>query len=304
MIDSYLLELADDARPILHSGLLQLSAISTVEISELEAIWPSISETRRHEIISKMLTLADDNPELDFDDIFLALLKDPDGDLRAMAARGLWECEDRNVIQPLIELLKEDPSAQVRSAAAISLGRFATMAAEGKLTARDAERVEKALMAAVNRDGEDQEVIRRSIEAAAPLATPEITEIIRSGYRSDDARIRQSAVHAMGRAADPQWMVDLIEALDSDDPALRYEAAASCGMVGEESAVPHLISLLQGGDGHVEVAAVRALGAIGGDLAKRALIRCLDFGDEAVESAAEAALNEIEALDDPTGFRF
>ena len=58
------------------------------------------------------------------------------------------------------------------------------------------------------------------------------------------------------------------------------------------------------GDSQVEVGAVRALGAIGGDLAKRALTQCLDFGVQDVEEAAEAALNELDAIEDPTGFRF
>ena len=204
----------------------------------------------------------------------------------------------------MTELLLGDPSAAVRSAAAVSLGRFAVLAAEGKLISRDADKVSHALMRAVRSKDEEHEVVWRSVEAAAPFLSADISEMIEDGYRSDDSKVKQSAVHAMGRSADSRWLPSLTSALDSDDAAIRYEAAESCGMVGDPSAVPHLISLLQDGDSQVEVAAVRALGAIGGDLAKRALTRCLDFGVQDVEEAAEAALNEIDAIEDPTGFSF
>ncbi len=304
MNEIFLKELADESRPLLHSSLLQLSG-SPPEVAEaVESTWPSIADSRKHDIVARMLELAGDNPELDFDELFLRLLNDPSEDLREMAARGLWECEDRAAIRPLADLLSSDPSAAVRSAAAVSLGRFAVLAAEGKLIARDAESVSRALMSAVQSEDEDREVVWRSVESVAPFLTEDVIKVIEEGYRNGDSKVKQSAVHAMGRSAHPRWLADLTGALDSDDAAIRYEAAESCGMIGDPSAVPHLISLLQDGDTQVEVAAVRALGAIGGDLAKRALTRCLDYGDQDVEEAAEAALNEIDAIEDPTGFSF
>ena len=304
MTDSILRELADESRPLLHSSLLQLSGASPDVAEALESAWSSISPRRKNDIVARMLELAGDNPELDFDELFLRLLNDPSEDLREIAARGLWECEDRAAIRPLTTLLLGDPSAAVRSAAAVSLGRFAVLAAEGKLIARDADRLSTALMSAVQTEDEDRDVVWRSVESAAPFLTEDIIRIIEEGYRDGDSKVKQSAVHAMGRSADPRWLPSLTTALDSDDAAIRYEAAESCGMIGDTSSVPHLISLLRDGDTQVEVAAVRALGAIGGDLAKRALTRCLDYGDQDVEEAAEAALNEIDAIEDPTGFSF
>ena len=304
MTDTILRELADESRPLLHSSLLQLSGAPPEVVAGVEEAWSSIPHSRKNDIVTRMLELANDNPELDFDELFLRLLNDPSDALREMAARGLWECEDRAAITPLTELLLGDPSAAVRSAAAVSLGRFAVLAAEGKLISRDADKVSHALMRAVRSKDEEHEVVWRSVEAAAPFLSADISEMIEDGYRSDDSKVKQSAVHAMGRSADSRWLPSLTSALDSDDAAIRYEAAESCGMVGDPSAVPHLISLLQDGDSQVEVAAVRALGAIGGDLAKRALTRCLDFGVQDVEEAAEAALNEIDAIEDPTGFSF
>ena len=304
MTETILREIADESRPLLHSSLLQLSGAPPEGLAEVEAAWSSISHSRKNDIVARMLELANDNPELDFDGLFLRLLNDPSDALREMAARGLWECEDRAAIRPLTELLLGDPSAAVRSAAAVSLGRFAVLAAEGKLISRDAGRVSQALMSAARSDSEESEVVWRSVEAAAPFLMEEFTAMIEEGYRSVDASVKQNAVHAMGRSADPRWLPSLTSALDSDDAAIRYEAAESCGLVGDPSSVPHLIALLKDGDGQVEVAAVQALGAIGGDLAKRALLRCLDFGDQDVEEAAEAAINEINAIEDPTGFSF
>ena len=302
--ESFLRELTDESRPLLHSSLLQLSGAPSELVAEMGAMWSSISHRRKKDIVARMLELANDNPELDFDELFLRLLSDPSDELREMAARGLWECEDRAAIGPLTEMLLRDPSTSARSAAAVSLGRFATLAAEGKLIVRDADRVSQALMSAVHSNNEDREVVWRSVESAAPFLSTDIMAIIEEGFRDGDSRVKQSAVHAMGRSADARWLPSLTSALDSDDAAIRHEAAESCGMVGDPSAVPHLISLLRDGDTQVEVAAVRALGAIGGDLARRALMRCLDFGDQDVEEAAEAAINELDAIEDPTGFSF
>ena len=254
--------------------------------------------------MKKLVELCEDNLELDFSAVFRACLEDTDEGVRETATRGLWECDDRAIIRPLIGLLQGDPSAKVRAAAAMSLGKFAEMAQNGKLLPRDADRTREALMAAIDRHGQDLEVRRRAIEAAANFDLPEIDKIIQDAYDSGSTELMQSSIYAMGRSSNTRWLPIILKEMESEDPAVRYEAANACGQLGEESTIPHLIQLIEDHDLEVQQAVVRALGMIGGPLAKRALQQCLKMGDEVLEMAAEDALSSLEFDDDPLTFRF
>ena len=135
--------------------------------------------------------------------------------------RGLWECEERSLIRPLVRLLAEDPSANVRTAAAMALGRFAALAQEGKIIAKDSERVRDGLRAAINRPSEDMDVRRRAIEAVSHFDQEDIKEIIRQAHKSGDSRLRQSAIYALGKNASLEWLPVILAAMDSPD-AGRY----------------------------------------------------------------------------------
>ena len=303
-LESYLGDLKDEDKPLRHSELLKLSGLSSEEVSELNEAWDDIDESRRSELLSRLVELSEDNAEFDFSAVYRARLKDQDPGIRANAARGLWECDDRIIIRPLTDILTKDPEAAVRCAAAITLGKFSTMALDGKLTKRDAERVRDALMTAIRAEDEDAEVQRRATESVAAFNSPEVERIIRDAYHSDEPKLRQSAIYAMGNTSDPQWLPTLIDELDHDIPAFRYEAANACGQLGDDSTVPHLVRLIDDDDLQVALAAVRSLGTIGGNLAKRALVQCLKLGDESLEAAAEAGLRRLEIDEDPLGLRF
>ena len=303
-LQKYLTDLTKKSGPIKHQGLLQLSSLSNAEVLEFVASWPRIPLERRRETLERMIELAADNLELDFAPVFRACLIDTDDQVRAWAARGLWDCDDRTLIRPLIKLLTVDPSAEVRAAAAISLGKFAEMAQERKIVPRDAEKIHDALLAVVEKTEEDPEVERRSIEAIASFSSPRVEEIIRKAYHDGDQRLKQSAIYAMGRSSDERWLPIVIQETRHHDASIRYEAANACGYLGSDVTVPHVIAMLQDDDSQVQLAAAKALGSIGGGLAKRALTQCLDMGDEAMEEAAAAALSSAEFDDDPLGFTF
>ena len=302
-LDKYLRELADEATPLKHAGLLQFSGLSSEEAVEFRVTWGSLSQSRKCDVLAKLVELGEDNLELDFSAIFRSCLGDNDEEVREKAARGLWECDDRVVIRPLIKLLEKDPSPKVRAASAISLGKFAEMAQEGKLLARDGDRIREVLLEVIGRKHEAVEVQRRAIEAVASFSSPEIEQIIRETYKSGHPELKQSAIFAMGRSSNSQWLPVVLSETQQDDPALRYEAATACGQLGDESTVPHLIRLIEDEDFQVQLSAVQALGTIGGPLAKRALLQCLKMED-ALEDAAQAALSSIDLDEDPLGFRY
>jgi HEAT repeat protein len=289
-----LADLSDEDKPLKYSRLLQVSGLSSGETVEFKLAWASVQPTRKREIVEKLVDLCEDNLELDFIRVFRICLEDKDEDVREKAARGIWECDDRSIIRPLIDLLRDDPSAKVRAAVSISLGKFAVMAQNGKLLPRDADRIQEALMAVIGRQDEELEVRRRAIEAVASYNLPELDQIIRNAYASGELKLMQSSIYAMGRSSNSRWLSDVLTAMDHEDASIRYEAAAACGQLGGESTAPQLIKLIQDEDVQVQLAAVMALGNVGGQLARRALHKCLKIEDEALADAATDALGHIE----------
>ena len=302
-LEKVLVELGNASRPVRHTELAQLSGLSRGDVPGVMSSWVRIAADRRRELLDRMTDLAADNIELDFTAVLRASLRDADPGVRERAAKGLWDSDDRTIVRPLIQALTQDPSSQVRAAAATTLAKFAEMAADGRLIRRDGHRISEALIAVIDSDDEETETRRRAIEAVAPLNSERVRAIIDEAYGDDDIRMRQSAIYAMGRSSDPRWIPTVLRETRSGDPGVRYEAAVACGFLGDEGTVPHLISMFNDDDSQVQLAVVRSLGAIGGDLAKRALTQAMKRGDDAIEEAAEEALASIEFDDDPLGFR-
>ena len=303
-ITEYLATLAENSEALKYSGLLQLSDLSSDESDEFEGAWASISAGVRRDILGKLTELAEDNLELDFTAAFRSCLADGDDGVRELAARGLWECEDRNIIRPLVRLVNSDPSGKVRAAACTTLGRFTALAQEGKLSTRDAEKIRSALVGVIDSPDGDVEVSRRAVEALAGLSGTGVDEIIRDAYESGVPELKQSSIYAMGRSSNAAWLPAVLREMDDPSSAVRYEAANAAGLLGDETVAPHLISLLSDDDMAVQLAAIASLGSVGGALAGQALQKCLESGDEAVEEAADEALRQIEFDEDPLSLTF
>ena len=301
-LGEHLIDLQDEGKPLGNLSLQQLSGLSAEDMVDFSDAWAALSPTRKHETLSRLIDLGEDNIELDFNAIFRACLEDDDEDVRERATSGLWECVDRTIIRPMIGLLADDPSTKVRAAAAVSLGKFAEMAQDGKLLDRDADRVREALLSVIGDDNEEVEVRRRAIEAVSSFNLAEIERIIQEAYLDDDPNLRQSAIYAMGRSSNSRWLPTVLQETNNEAAAIRFEAANACGRLGDETVVPHLISLLRDDDVQVQLSSVQALGSIGGPLAKRALQQCLKLEDDTLEEAAQAALDDIDFDSEPMGF--
>ena len=303
-LDQLLKELGDESKPLRHAGLDQLSGLSSDEVVEFKMSWHGMPAPRKCEVLTALAELSEDNLELDFTGVFRSTLSDSDDNVRETATRGLFDCDDRVIIRPLIDLLSKDPSAKVRATAAESLGKFADLAQDGKLMERDGDRIREALLLAIKQDGQDDYARRKAIEAVASFNSSEVVDIIREAYGNGDASLKQSAIYAMGRSSDSQWLGTVLDETHHADPGMRYEAATAAGQLGDESTVPHLIRLIKDEDFQVQLSAVEALGSIGGALAKRALLQCLQMGEDAMEEAAQAALDNLELDEDPMGLSF
>ncbi len=294
VLSRYLEELSDPDKQLVTSKLVYLSLMNPAEVHAFAEAWCDIDAARRRDIVGRLVDLAEDNLQLDFEGVFRVCLKDPDEQVRTKALAGLADSEESGLIEPMIELLQKDPSDQVRAAAATALGSFVLLAELGKIRAGEAARLEAALLAVINKPGEDVEVRRRAIESISPLSKPVVKQIIREAYQSDNERLEVSAICAMGRNCDMVWLDSLAKELESPDAERRFEAAGACGELGEQEAVQYLRKVLNDTDIDVRMAAIEALGAIGGNEARQLLVRLNAHSDERIRQAARDALAVLE----------
>ena len=292
-IENYLKELANSEKKLVISRLTKLSAILPADLELLKKSWLGITVERRQEIVNNLITLAEGDPQLDFNDLFLMSIKDTDEIVRLKSVEGLWEYEHRSLIDPLISILHNDSSELARASAAVSLGRFAMLYELGKLRQKDGDKVEESLIATIRNNEETIEVRRRAVETIAPLSLPIVSDIIGEAYKNDNLLMKASALYAMGINSDPAWLPIIIHELNNADPEIRFEAAKACGELEDAQAVPQLLKLLKDTDTQVRVSVISALGKIGGDEAEAALEECVKLPEDYIREAANDALREL-----------
>ncbi|MFC2069586.1 HEAT repeat domain-containing protein [Chloroflexota bacterium] len=301
-IEEIVSELGKSNKSLLNTELVELSNLTPEEIEFFEGCWQSIKSERRRQIIDRLVELAEDNLELNFDVIFKYCLKDGDNRVRSKAIEGLWENEEASLIDSLINLLEQDSSERVQAASALALGKFAVLAEHGKLRDGYISSVQAALLSAIADKNKTPEVSRRALEAVAPISLPGVKEAIGEAYESSIPGFKISAIYAMGKSCDVVWLPVLLKELYSADAEVRYEAAGACGELEDEEAVLYLINLLDDSDVDVRMAVIQALGRIGNAQAKECLKQCLESDNEAVRQAAEQALNDVDLGEDPLTF--
>ncbi|MFN3762172.1 MAG: HEAT repeat domain-containing protein [Anaerolineae bacterium] len=276
--------------------LYGLSNLERGEAEQVWAVWGELPVATRRKMAQMMVEIAESDFEVNFDEVFQLVLKDPDAAVRLAAVEGLWEDEDIRLVPVLANVLLNDPAAEVRAAAASSLGRFVLSGELGKIRPRPHQQAFQALLAACTNEKEDLEVRRRALESLAYSGESVVADLIRAAYHHPDERMRVSAVFAMGRSADDRWAAEVMRELHSPSPQMRYEAARACGELELSDAVPALLELIEDVDAEVQEAAIWALGQIGGDEARQALDTCRHSDNEALRGAAREALRELEFL--------
>jgi HEAT repeat protein len=291
--------IADENAALSSHVIYALSASSPSETQLFGRRWPAISVERRRAVISSLVESAEANFELDFNALFRLTMKDEDSEVRTASIEGLWEDEEAALVRPLVDVLRQDPAATPRAAAASSLGRFALLADLDELDELHATLVRSALLDTVNSPSEPAQVRRRAVESVAYLGDECVRDIIAQAYHDADEGMRMSAVFAMGRSADRVWSETVVKELGNGNPAMRYEAARACGELEVKDAVPTLVRLTADADREVQAAAIAALGHIGGAQAQRALERHCRSNDEVLRTAAEDALGELELGQQP-----
>ncbi|GAB4208757.1 MAG: HEAT repeat domain-containing protein [Roseiflexaceae bacterium] len=274
-----------------------LSGLSGSDRAEFWPLWQKIADRRRTEIAHATVELSEDNVDLDFAELWYWLLEDTSAPVRVSAIEGLWEDTSMRVLRRMVGMLRQDPSEEVRAAAAAGLGHFAYTAALGELDSDEqAEALAESLLATVRDEREPLEVRRRALESAGYFADSDaIQQQVERAFRSDEQLLRESALVAMGRSMLERWLPVIAAQLESPSPALRYEAARAAGEMADtaRSLLGKLLPLLNDSDTEVALSAIWAMGQIGGERAKRALQQVRKSADPARSQAAEEALEEL-----------
>ena len=282
-LDSFLEELTDESKTQSYAGLAQLSGLAGDEAAKLDEAWGALGVERKRGLLERLVELAEDNAELDFRPCVSGRRwKTRTRSVRQRAVQGLWESDDRTLIAPLAGMLANDPAVEVRTAAAMSLGRFAALVQEGKLIATGRAAGAGVADAGVRRrrrghGGAAQGDRGRRLVSTRPVgdrgqsATP---------TPAGTAGSMQSAVYAMGQSSNADWLRTVLEETGSGHSGIRYEATVAAGKLGDEEVAPRIALLLLDDDQQVRIAAVRALGEVGGQTARRALKHCLEMEDE------------------------
>ncbi len=274
--------------------LKAFSGLDSTQHDEFWTGWRSIPPERRSQIALTMVELSEDNVELDFDQAWIWLLDDDVPSVRVSGIEGLWENTKPFALRRMLELLRTDPDADVRAAAALALSRFAYLAALDELDG-NADELRRTLLDAARSRNEPTEVQRRALESAGYFDDDDVQQQIERAYASDDQLLRESAVVAMGRSMLERWLPHIKRELGSPSPALRYEAARAAGEMGEDAqpVLVQLAPLCNDHDSEVALMAIWALGQIGGEAARRLLQQISKGENEARSQAATEALDEL-----------
>lgn len=289
--------LGDQATSISYTRLYPLSDLAGERWDEFRGAWSAFPVDLRQRLMRALVELAEASFEVNFDTIFRHGLHDPDDQIRALAIDGLWENEDVNLVGPMLTMLRADPSARVRAAAASGLGRFVLAGELDKLAQPIQERIVTELLTAIHLADESVEVQRRAVESVAYACRPEVAEALEIAYYHEDEKMRISAVTGMGRSCDTQWSDIVLQELDSSSPAMRYEAAWASGELMLQKAVVPLARMIQDADPQVSSACIWALGQISGSRAKQALFDAYEDADAHMREAIEEALAEHALVD-------
>jgi HEAT repeat protein len=276
--------------------LKPLSGLSRGERDAFWRAWQTLTPLRRDQITHAMAELAEDNVDLDFNQVLLWCLDDSNAEVRVNAIEGLWENTSLDLLRQLMLMLESDPAPNVRATAAIALSRFAYQVAIDELEGEAAESLQRVLLDSIRDQQQPLDVRRRSLESAGYFADDdEVQRQVGLAYDTDEQLLRESALVAMGRSMLPRWLPVIDKELTSPSPALRYEAARAAGEMAEEARglLPRLTPLLNDDDGEVALAAIWALGQIGGEQARRALQQMRKSQNEARRQASAEALEEL-----------
>ena len=279
--------------------LQQFSDIGNLELKTLLEVWPRVAPSRKLTLLEGLLSLADEDTLVSFDDFARAVLDDPEPQVRVRAIRLLDECEDVKLASRYLDMFKKDSDINVRVEAAHALGLFVDLGELEEIPEKAYHLIEDALLAAAS--GENDARLRRTaLESLGYSSRLEVSTLIESSFRREDPAWQTSALTAMGRSADERWEEDVIRSLVNVNDNIRRAAAQAAGELSLKSARTILLGMLgEEEDDDVISAAVWSLSQIGGEDVRTYLESMLDQSEDEEQIAyLEEALDNLAFTED------
>lgn len=274
--------------------LYKLSDIDPDDLPALQEAWPKISAERRRSLLEDLNDFGESDETLEFYDVGLLALQDPDPTVRLFGVRILDDYQADDLMPVFIDMLEGDPSVEVRAALATALGAFVYLGELEEIDPEEYKQVEDSLLAA-HKGNDDLLVRRRALEALSFSSRPEVTELIQSAFDTGDPDWLVSSLFAMGRSYNDVWAPKVLSMLEDERPAVRAEAAEAAGELELVDAITALMQMLEDPDEDVRFAAIWSLSQIGGEEAGERLEQMLDeTEDEDEAELLELALENLE----------
>jgi len=193
--------------------------------------------------------------EWSLEDLVEFLRNHPDDIIRQAAAAGLGRMKDNRAVEPLIQAMATDESANVRAESASSLGRL------------DDARAVTALIDSLQQDndalrGDDSADVREAAATALGQLTPPeaLPQLLESRQGDSSTRVRSAARRALLR-----YSVNNLSEILLNDPSAEVRAVAA-KLLGERkalAAIPELIIALNDPEQIVRETAREALEGFG-----------------------------------------
>jgi HEAT repeat protein len=177
----------------------------------------------------------------------LAVLDDPDPNVRAGAARALGKIGDTRALGSLIFRLRHDMDAEVRKSAvwALHMGQ------------------PQAIPPLVDALCDPDEWVRFGAVIVLAKFGPAALEPLAQALCHSNPLVRANAAEALGRIGDTSAAAALTAVLSDPDAQVWQQAAISLGRMGDARAVHPLITIVRDHHSDLRTKAIRALGQIG-----------------------------------------
>ena len=233
-----------------------------------------------------------------------AVLKDPDPNIRQVAASALGRIEGTGRIDPLLQALRDSDADVVRSAL-LGLRRVNDERVIGTLVPllwhRDFSVRSSAAQAidTIRWSPHDKEqriwfsVAKGWYERAAASGSEAVAALelaVQTGPVSSAVR----ALEALGTIHDPRVVKLLCAALHSPEPAVGIAAAGALAKVGDTEAVQALIPCLRSNQTQLRAESARALGILGAAEATGPIAKLLEDPEWEVRREAAVALGALK----------
>ena len=288
--------LLDNNRPFSPRYLHLFSDIAPSDLEALKKIWLQINLDRRVALLEDLEELAEADTVVSFDDLAKWALSDPDGRIRTIAIRLLWENDDVRLAPVFTKMMFEDKEEIVRAQAASAIGLFVFVGELETIPSFSHHKIEDDLLKVLN--GTDTPLVRRrALESLGFSGREEVPPQIRKAFESGDSQWLASALFAMGRSADEQWEESILANLDHPDQDVQIEAVRAAGQLELASARETLLKMIENSeemDVDLRAAVVWSLSQIGGEGVREALDQLYDDTED--EDEAEYIENALDNL--------